>query len=243
MEASARGSGRRAQDRRLTFRQLDIDGASPKTAGMIAMPLILQAGLALAYGALATAALWGLGRALGRPLGARTVVTLFAVLVFVALTQHPLPDRTVLAAACPLASARPEWVPLGFAAELVRRAGVVGIWPALVDGRLALASAMNVLFPALIGMALARHPLRGRTAAALGLALSLAVELTQLTGVWGLYPCAYRRFDVDDVLLNTLGTALGVWAARRAGGGRRPPPGTGRRGGRPSGSPVSSPAP
>ncbi|WP_131104101.1 ElyC/SanA/YdcF family protein [Ornithinimicrobium sufpigmenti] len=42
---------------------------------------------------------------------------------------------------------------------------------------------------------------------------SLLVELTQLTGVWGLYPCAYRIFDVDDLLTNTLGATLGLLLA------------------------------
>jgi glycopeptide antibiotics resistance protein len=43
----------------------------------------------------------------------------------------------------------------------------------------------------------------------LGLALSLAIETTQLTGVWGLYHCAYRVFDVDDLLVNTTGALVG----------------------------------
>lgn len=47
------------------------------------------------------------------------------------------------------------------------------------------------------------------TALAAGLAISLVVELTQLTGVWGVYPCAYRVFDVDDLLTNTVGAVLG----------------------------------
>lgn len=48
-------------------------------------------------------------------------------------------------------------------------------------------------------------------AALLGFGLSLLVETTQLTGVWGLYPCAYRHFDVDDLVTNTAGAILG-WA-------------------------------
>jgi glycopeptide antibiotics resistance protein len=43
----------------------------------------------------------------------------------------------------------------------------------------------------------------------LGLALSLAIETTQLSGVWGLYHCAYRVFDVDDLLVNTTGAFVG----------------------------------
>ena len=46
------------------------------------------------------------------------------------------------------------------------------------------------------------------------------IEVTRATGVWGVYPCAYRRFDVDDLLTNTLGAFLGAvlsapYAARR----------------------------
>lgn len=46
-----------------------------------------------------------------------------------------------------------------------------------------------------------------------GFGLSLLVELTQLTGVWGLYPCAYRYFDVGDLITNTVGAAFGSLAA------------------------------
>lgn len=47
------------------------------------------------------------------------------------------------------------------------------------------------------------------TALLVGVGLSLLIETTQLTGVWGLYPCAYRVFDVDDLLTNTTGAILG----------------------------------
>jgi len=39
--------------------------------------------------------------------------------------------------------------------------------------------------------------------------LSLFFELTQLSGLYGLYPRPYRLFDVDDLMLNTLGGVLG----------------------------------
>jgi glycopeptide antibiotics resistance protein len=42
-----------------------------------------------------------------------------------------------------------------------------------------------------------------------GFGVSLAVELTQVTGVWGLYSCAYRFFDVADLGMNTAGAILG----------------------------------
>ena len=39
--------------------------------------------------------------------------------------------------------------------------------------------------------------------------LSLYFEITQLTGLYGLYPKAYRLFDVDDLIINTLGGFIG----------------------------------
>lgn len=43
----------------------------------------------------------------------------------------------------------------------------------------------------------------------LGFLLSLFFELTQLTGLYFIYPYNYRLFDVDDLMLNTLGTFIG----------------------------------
>ena len=45
----------------------------------------------------------------------------------------------------------------------------------------------------------------------LGLAISLTIETAQLTGGFGIYPCSYRLFDVDDLLLNTCGGLIGYW--------------------------------
>lgn len=38
---------------------------------------------------------------------------------------------------------------------------------------------------------------------------SLFLELTQLSGLYGIYPRAYRVFDVDDLITNTFGGVLG----------------------------------
>lgn len=46
-------------------------------------------------------------------------------------------------------------------------------------------------------------------ATVLGFATSLLIETTQTTGVWGVYDCAYRLFDVDDLVTNTTGAFLG----------------------------------
>ncbi|WP_152656719.1 VanZ family protein [Oceanobacillus sp. CFH 90083] len=47
----------------------------------------------------------------------------------------------------------------------------------------------------------------------LGFGLSLFFEITQLTGIYGIYNCPYRLFDVDDLLLNTTGALLGFFSA------------------------------
>lgn len=46
-----------------------------------------------------------------------------------------------------------------------------------------------------------------------GFCLSLFFELTQLSGLYGIYPRPYRLFDVDDLLLNTSGAVLGYGVA------------------------------
>lgn len=51
-------------------------------------------------------------------------------------------------------------------------------------------------------------------ATALGFAVSLFFEVTQLTGLYGIYAHPYRLFDVDDLVVNTLGCLTG-WAAAR----------------------------
>lgn len=69
--------------------------------------------------------------------------------------------------------------------------------------------ALNVLLFVPLGYYVRRVLRRGVVVATLlGLGTSLLIETTQLTGVWSVYDCAYRLFDVDDLIINTLG-ALG----------------------------------
>ncbi len=45
--------------------------------------------------------------------------------------------------------------------------------------------------------------------------LSLFFELTQLSGLYFIYPKPYRVFDVDDILMNTLGGILGYFIVNK----------------------------
>lgn len=47
----------------------------------------------------------------------------------------------------------------------------------------------------------------------ISLLLSLFFELTQLSGLYFIYPRGYRLFDVDDLMMNTLGGIVGYWVA------------------------------
>lgn len=56
-----------------------------------------------------------------------------------------------------------------------------------------------------------------RATALSGFALSTFIELSQLTGNWGLAGFTYRTFDVDDIVNNTTGAVLGavcIWTVR-----------------------------
>lgn len=55
--------------------------------------------------------------------------------------------------------------------------------------------------------------LKLKLAPALGIsfATTCLIETAQLTGLFGMYPYAFRTFDVDDLICNTLGGAMG-WA-------------------------------
>ena len=69
---------------------------------------------------------------------------------------------------------------------------------------------LNVLLFAPLGWFVRRIARRGVVVATiLGFAMSLLIETTQGTGVWHLYDCPYRLFDVDDLIVNTAGATLG----------------------------------
>lgn len=70
--------------------------------------------------------------------------------------------------------------------------------------------ALNLLLFLPFGFFVRRILRRGVVVATiLGFGMSLLIETTQTTGVWGLYSCPYRLFDVDDLLVNTAGALIG----------------------------------
>ncbi|RSX52383.1 VanZ family protein [Bifidobacterium callimiconis] len=73
---------------------------------------------------------------------------------------------------------------------------------------------MNVMFFLPLGFIVRRVFRRGfSTALVAGFLVSLLVETMQLTGALGMFPCAYRLFDVDDLAWNTSGALAGYGCA------------------------------
>lgn len=77
---------------------------------------------------------------------------------------------------------------------------------------------MNVVFFALVGASVGTLTLRASPALLYGLALTVGIELSQFTGLYGLYPCRYRTVDIDDVMTNVTGVLIGAllvqWSRR-----------------------------
>ncbi|MDD7927868.1 VanZ family protein [Microbacterium thalli] len=130
------------------------------------------------------------------------LVYFFAIWTY---TLLPLPDPTTLRCA------GVNLDPLAFVDDLRAAAGRAdGSARAFATDVVVLQLALNVLLFLPLGFFLRVLARRGiLTALLVGFGISLLIELTQLTGVWGIYPCAYRVFDVDDLLTNTGGAVLG----------------------------------
>ncbi|MCH3975706.1 VanZ family protein [Bifidobacterium tibiigranuli] len=119
-----------------------------------------------------------------------------------AFTLYPMPDNPE--SYCAVHHVVPQLNPLRFIAD-IRTDGLYGL----------LQLVMNVVLFVPLGFALARWARwKAWAVVAAGFLVSLVIELSQLTGFWHLYPCAYRQFDVNDLMTNTLGAVLGLIVAR-----------------------------
>jgi glycopeptide antibiotics resistance protein len=131
---------------------------------------------------------------------------LFYLLAALMQTVVPLPANPGEYCAGQSYASDPQLRPFYFVDVLRTRAQVSGTWlnPALGS------TALNVVLLAPLSFFLRYlSGTRFLAATAAGFGTSLFFELTQLTGLWFIYPCAYRLFSVDDLILNTAGAALG----------------------------------
>ncbi|WP_052327687.1 ElyC/SanA/YdcF family protein [Serinicoccus marinus] len=99
-----------------------------------------------------------------------------------------------------------QLVPLRFLADIDWSSGL-----GVLTDRALLQVVLNVVLFVPLGAFLGHLARSGRAVTLVtGFLVSLGIELTQLTGIWWVYPCSFRVFDVDDLLANTTGAGLGL---------------------------------
>lgn len=106
----------------------------------------------------------------------------------------------------------PQWEPFAFVGDVLRLG--VGSPSAVLQNPAVLQVVLNVALFTPLGFGVRLLLRRGVVVAAvIGLGASLIIEVTQVTGIYGIYSCAYRLFDVDDLLANTVGAVVGSAAS------------------------------
>lgn len=127
----------------------------------------------------------------------------------------PLPaDRTAVVAG----AARPQLTPFAFVGDIISNSTLDPSNPASWLQWLGSPAVYVTLFNLLLTMPFGgflRYFFHRRWWQVLlaGLCLALFFEVSQLTGLFGLYLHPYRLFDVDDIIVNTSGAMLGFWAS------------------------------
>ena len=121
-------------------------------------------------------------------------------------TLLPLPSD--LAALCAAGGAGVQSRPGQFVLDIIREQSTSsGVLQNPAVQQFALNVALFVPLGILVRLLLRRGVL---VASLLGLGISVLIEVTQVTGVWGLFPCAYRLLDADDLIANTTGAVIGA---------------------------------
>ena len=124
------------------------------------------------------------------------------------LAIFPLPDRDSIDMSSPVC----QLIPFNFILDIIKESSQFkSFWLVLTDS-----SVYTVLFNILMfipfGMYL-RYYFKNNLKKTIlfSFLFSLFLELTQLTGLYFIYPHPYRLFDVDDLIINTLGGIIGYF--------------------------------
>ena len=178
----------------------------PLYAAVAIFPLI-AAGAALPYVALSYRRRGALGA------GQIFLASLFGLFLVGLAFAVVLPLRPVTPEFCDVFGVEPRLDPLNVLREArFERAG--GGFSAVLRNANVQDVFLNVALFVPLGMFVRYMLRRGfMVTVAIGFGASLLIELTQLTGNWGLYPCAYRFFSTSDLIANTAGAGIGALAA------------------------------
>ncbi|GHF57150.1 glycopeptide antibiotics resistance protein [Amycolatopsis bartoniae] len=143
------------------------------------------------------------GRVIGRRVAATGALLCYACLAL-AVVFLPLPGPRAHHLAQDV-----QLVPFQWIADVHRDAAGNGLVDALTTTAFE-QMALNVVLFVPLGIFARMLWRRGFAGTVLlGFACSLLVEITQLTANWGTAPFQYRIFDVDDLITNTTGAAVG----------------------------------
>ena len=141
---------------------------------------------------------------------------LYLMCVFL-LTVLPLPNIEYVAA---MPAHGIGWIPFHDMAVGLEEAGLslsdpstltdLGAWRSFLAGGDLFQYLANVAMMVPLGFYLRYYfHLSWRRTLLVGLGVSLFLELTQLSGLYGIYPKAYRCTEMDDLIANALGTLVG----------------------------------
>lgn len=104
-------------------------------------------------------------------------------------------------------------VPFTFVSDIMKNEAIdftaIQTYPLLLKDRAFLQVLFNVFLFLPLGVYLRYFGVRWKKALLIGFGISLFFEITQRTGLYFIYACPYRLFDVDDLIMNTFGTLLG----------------------------------
>lgn len=132
------------------------------------------------------------------------------------LTVLPLPAISEGFCAFREGKVIPSFFPFRFVKDTFREVrGNISLF-SIVKSHTFMVTAFNVLLLMPLGFFL-RYLFQFRNAwlaTLIGFLTSLFFEITQLTALYGMYPCRYRHFEVDDLITNTFGCLIGFVIAR-----------------------------
>lgn len=137
------------------------------------------------------------------------VVIIYSLILYLMtayfLVILPLPARETVEA---MTGPRAQLIPFGFIRDILKEYAKSGV--ALYRNKALLQFVFNMAMLVPFGMYLHYYFRTDLKKTILySFLLSLFFEITQLTGLYFLYPRPYRLFDVDDLIANTLGGLVG----------------------------------
>ena len=125
----------------------------------------------------------------------------------------PLPSRSEVIA---MTSPTTQLIPFNFVTEFIKNSGLVlnnfNTYITALKSTQFIVPIFNIILT--IPFAAYLHyyfKCNFKKTIALAFLLSLFFELTQLTGLYFIYPRGYRLFDIDDLILNTFGGLIGYF--------------------------------